>query len=224
VEQFDENTGFRAGPRKEQSAVGALSVMLLSGLIGLAYVHFDGFEGLPEKIKGSTQVAFDSIPEVEEGFFDIVDITEAKPSSAKKGIRQHEILSRVEIEKIVRGATAQYKNVEPELVLAVIEVESRFNQNAKSRKGAAGLMQLMPGTVRAMKVDDPYHPVLNIYGGVAYLDKMMKRYKGDKHLALAAYNAGPTAVDRHGRVPPFRETQSYVTKVLEKLRENKSRT
>jgi soluble lytic murein transglycosylase-like protein len=100
------------------------------------------------------------------------------------------------------------------LVRAVVQVESGFNAWAKSPKGAMGLMQLMPQTMREFSVSDAYNPAENIRGGVAYLRQLLDRYSNNEVLALAAYNAGPGAVDKHGQtVPPYAETQNYVSKI-----------
>jgi soluble lytic murein transglycosylase-like protein len=107
---------------------------------------------------------------------------------------------------------AQRHRVDPRLVHAVITVESRYRANARSRKGAMGLMQLMPATARELQVADPYDPVANIEGGVRHLRHLLDRF--EVPLAVAAYNAGAGAVRRFGGVPPFRETQNYVRQVL----------
>ena len=104
--------------------------------------------------------------------------------------------------------------VRPALVRAVMQVESGFNPYARSPKGAMGLMQLMPATAKQYGVKNAFNPAENVRAGVAYLRGLLDRYENNEELALAAYNAGPGAVDRHGQtVPPYRETQSYVSQI-----------
>jgi soluble lytic murein transglycosylase-like protein len=115
------------------------------------------------------------------------------------------------------GLIRQYANlrgIRAELVRAVIQVESAFNPRAVSPKGAMGLMQLMPATAARFGVIDPFNPVENIRAGVQYLRILLDRYNDNEQLALAAYNAGPRAVEKYGtKVPPYRETQNYVRKI-----------
>jgi soluble lytic murein transglycosylase-like protein len=109
---------------------------------------------------------------------------------------------------------AQQNQLSPRLVHSVIQVESNYNANAVSPKGAQGLMQLIPSTARRFGVSNVFDPADNIQGGARYLKYLLGLYKGDEALALAAYNAGEGAVSRYGGVPPFPETQDYVAKVL----------
>ena len=117
-----------------------------------------------------------------------------------------------EIDASIAMAAARH-NVDPNLVRAVVKVESNFNSNAVSRKGAIGLMQLMPATARSLKVNNPFDPEQNIDGGVRHLKQLLENYNGDVNLTLAAYNAGSGAVARSAGVPRFAETQNYVRRI-----------
>jgi hypothetical protein len=121
-----------------------------------------------------------------------------------------------ELDAIFEEAGRRY-NLSPDLLKAVAKVESNFRPDAVSRVGAMGIMQLMPGTAKHLGVDDPFDIRQNIFGGARYLREQLDRFDGDITLALAAYNAGWPAVQRHGGVPPIRETQNYVQKVLSHL-------
>lgn len=123
---------------------------------------------------------------------------------------------------IEEHATANRLN--PALVRAVIEAESAFNPRAVSHVGAMGLMQLMPGTARDLGVTDPFDPNDNIRGGTKYLKSLLDRFDNNVELALAAYNAGPGAVERYDGVPPYRETRNYVAKIGNRIKDVKAIT
>ena len=121
-------------------------------------------------------------------------------------------IGRDGVEKIVREAADRH-SVDPALVRAVIETESNWNPRAYSRKGAGGLMQLIPTTAQRYGANDVFNPQQNIDAGVKHLKRLLERYSGNLDLALAAYNAGEGAVDRAHGIPAYRETQNYVQKV-----------
>jgi soluble lytic murein transglycosylase-like protein len=112
------------------------------------------------------------------------------------------------------GQNSTTWQVDPSLIKAIIANESGFNANATSKVGAQGLMQLMPSTAQSVGVQNAYDPAQNVAGGTRYLRGLLDRFNGDVRLAVAAYNAGPNAVEKYGDVPPYAETQNYVQNVL----------
>lgn len=136
------------------------------------------------------------------------NIYTAQASSASE-----KITSREQIKNIIFRAAKRH-GVDEKLVNALVKQESGFNPNAKSKVGAMGLMQLMPATAKGLGVTNPMDPEQNVEGGVKYLKSMLNKYNGNVILALAAYNAGPGAVDKYSGVPPYKETQNYVKSIL----------
>ena len=135
-------------------------------------------------------------------------ITSAEPTPAESCINY-----------LVAAGTAH--NIDEDLLASVIKAESGGHVKAVSRAGAQGLMQLMPSTAHTLGVTDSFKADQNIAGGTAYLDTLLKRYKDNLALALAAYNAGPGAVDRYRGIPPFRETRAYVARVIREFNRRK---
>jgi soluble lytic murein transglycosylase-like protein len=152
------------------------------------------------------------------------------PASMVRGIVPDEVLEELrpadaatglaDFERLVAEAARRH-GLDPALVMAVVSVESGFQPQAVSPKGAQGLMQLMPATARDLGVADPFDPAANLDGGSRYLSSLVARYDGDLAKALAAYNAGMGAVARHGGVPPYEETRRYVRKILGRYQSGK---
>jgi soluble lytic murein transglycosylase-like protein len=129
-------------------------------------------------------------------------------------------LTREEMHTMLAHAGTEH-NIDADLLASVVRAESGGQVRAVSRAGARGLMQLMPGTANELRVGDAFQPSENIAGGTAYLDQLLKRYNDNVALALAAYNAGPAAVDRYHGIPPYRETRAYVARVIREFNRRK---
>jgi hypothetical protein len=146
---------------------------------------------------------------------DIVEAVQSGESAeqAVETVAEEPAPKQVDINAHIEEVATQY-GVAPKLVAAIVAVESEFNPRAVSRRGAEGLMQLMPETSADLEVEDPFDPRDNIDGGVRHLKRLMKRFHNDLPLVLAAYNAGEQAVIHHRGIPPYRETRQYVVRVL----------
>ncbi len=127
--------------------------------------------------------------------------------------QQQEALTQEGLNQVVSGAGAR-NQIDPDFIRSVIKAESGFHQNAVSRKGALGLMQLMPGTAAEMGITNPFDPRSNVEGGTKYLRDLLVRYNFDVNKALAAYNAGPKRVDQYHGIPPYYETQAYIARII----------
>ncbi|HSE83834.1 MAG TPA: lytic transglycosylase domain-containing protein [Thermodesulfobacteriota bacterium] len=185
------------------------SVLLLCSLIFLVSSSYAGTyyyrneNGIP---------IYTNIPPVKNGYKRIILTAPTYRSSFKSLLGSTKYSKKYDYHI---NKTASWYGVDPYLVKALIKVESNFNSEAVSPKGAMGVMQLMPGTAKDQGVDNPFDPLDNIKGGVKYLSRLMKMFNGNLELALAGYNAGQNAVVKYGyKIPPYAETVNYVKKVL----------
>ena len=169
-------------------------------------------EGAGHKERGQAGLDLDLfLPFGKKADLVIKEKTGTAPSQQSSGSTDYK--DTIDYHSIVHEKATKY-NLDPLLVKAVIKTESNWNERAVSRKGAMGLMQLMPSTASDMNVRNPFNPEENIDGGVKYLRYLLERFNGDLTLALAAYNAGPKWVEKFGVIPPITETKQYVNKVL----------
>ena len=150
-------------------------------------------------------------PEEVTGFEAVADAPVPPAAPAKASANAN--LSPADLHEMLNEA-GQAHNVDVDLLASVVHAESGGNARAVSRAGARGLMQLMPGTAADLGVDDSFKPGENVRGGTAYLDALLTHYHDNLALALAAYNAGPAAVDKYHGIPPYRETRAYVARVI----------
>ena len=157
-------------------------------------------------------LTFTDTPPAEEGFEVYLSELDQRPNEWAK-VDPRLLKQNLDVYDDIILRAADLYLVQPELIKAMVLIESGMNPQATSPMGAQGLMQLMPGTADSLGVEDAYDPQENIFGGARYLRKMIDRF-ADQRLALAAYNAGPANVDKYDGIPPFRETQYYVELVL----------
>jgi soluble lytic murein transglycosylase-like protein len=144
---------------------------------------------------------------------DSATIAPIKPQNSGLRPASDSNLSPADLRQMLLKAGSEH-NLDVDLLASLVKAESGGNARAVSRTGARGLMQLMPGTAAALGVHDSFQPDQNVRGGTAYLDALLTRYHDQLALALAAYNAGPQAVDKYHGIPPYRETQAYVARVI----------
>jgi soluble lytic murein transglycosylase-like protein len=176
-------------------------------------LYFSGAEG------NFIEVTADSVVRVEE-VADAPVVPEASQAAVAAVKTPGTELTNAEMKEMLAHAGDAH-NIDADLLASVVRAESGGQVKAVSRTGAKGLMQLMPGTASDMGVADAFRPEQNIAGGTAYLDALLTRYHDNVALALAAYNAGPGAVDRYHGVPPYRETRAYVARVIREFNRRK---
>ncbi len=142
-----------------------------------------------------------------------LSLTGASQAAAPAAASARANFDRDDLQRMVRQVSME-QGVDPKLVDALVRVESDYDHRAVSRKGAMGLMQLMPATAKRLSVDDPFDPEANVRGGVREFARLLDRYSGNLQFALAAYNAGEGAVAKYRGIPPYKETRSYVSRIL----------
>jgi soluble lytic murein transglycosylase-like protein len=185
--------------------------ILLVSLLGAAPAHAEQWIYLQRQPDGVRSYS-DRKP---EGTFTRIKVTGRPTATAScAGLTPVTMQQRADRYTALIRKHATEHGLEPALISAVMRVESCYDARAVSRSGARGLMQLMPGTAIELGVNDSFDPDQNVGGGVRYLARMLKRFKNDVRLGLAAYNAGPEAVAAFNDVPPFPDTQSYVKRIL----------
>jgi len=196
-----------------------------SGSFGIAKKLIESFnkrETAGLSIDGGDQSISESLPNkrfirLEE----LSTVSDIKPLENRKNISDGKGITKAELQEVVQSAAKEHR-VPAKLIEAVIQAESSGDTLAVSRKGAKGLMQLTDSTASDMGVENVFDPEENVNGGSKYLSNLMRRFSGDLKLALAAYNAGPGAVERHGGVPPYPETVRYVDKVMSLMENGQS--
>jgi soluble lytic murein transglycosylase-like protein len=163
------------------------------------------------EVAADSVVRVETVPDLPRVVADVKAAPAAAPVASLTKAEMHEMLSHA----------GEAHNIDEDLLASVVRAESGGQVRAVSRTGAKGLMQLMPGTANELGVADSFKPDQNIAGGTAYLDALLTRYHDNVALALAAYNAGPAAVDKYHGIPPYRETRAYVARVIREFNRRK---
>lgn len=167
-----------------------------------------------EKATGAVSASNEAVASASAGqAVNFEDLLKIYTEKGQAGYEQTDETLSQSITDAIQSASEKY-GLDPNLIKAVIRLESNFDPDAVSKSGAMGLMQLMPKTAASLGVDDPFNVSENIDGGAQYLSQMLTLFEGDESLALAAYNAGPNAVQKYDGIPPYKETQAYVPKVI----------
>jgi soluble lytic murein transglycosylase-like protein len=205
------------------SQIGLFSMVFLAFMLfkpstsGAEFYKYVDAAGVVHYTNAPTQANAEKIPPSryccvikEDGWITIRPLRRLIPITANKS----KVAKKSSYDRQISDACKKY-DMDQNLVKAVIKAESAFNPEAVSPKGAVGLMQLMPETSKDLGVVDPFDPADNIHGGTRYLKSLLNRFNNNLVLALAAYNAGPEAVQNHGGIPPYTETQTYVKRVLD---------
>jgi hypothetical protein len=180
----------------------------------------DHREQAGDRVRLFTSQGSSNFVEVDAAEIASVDEVPDPPSAAAPKAATEPKLTNADVHQLISQAGANH-NLDVDLLASVVRAESGGNIHAVSRTGAQGLMQLMPGTAAELGVTDSFRADQNINGGTAYLDALLLRYHDHLALALAAYNAGPAAVDKYHGVPPYRETQVYVARVIREFNRRK---
>ncbi|HYA11979.1 MAG TPA: lytic transglycosylase domain-containing protein [Thermodesulfovibrionales bacterium] len=184
-------------------------ILIICGLV--LFLHSLSYADVYQYVSEDGIVCYTDLPFGKKA--DLVIKEKAGTASSQQSSDSRDYKDTIDYHSIVHEKATKY-NLDPLLVKAVIKTESNWNERAVSRKGAMGLMQLMPSTANDMNVRNPFNPEENIEGGVKYLRYLLERFNGELTLALAAYNAGPKWVEKFGVIPPITETKQYVNKVL----------
>ncbi len=180
----------------------------------------DHWEQAGDRVRLFTSRDSGNFVEVDAAEIASVDTVPDPPPAAVPASAPQPKLTNADVHQLIAQAGANH-NLDVDLLASVVRAESGGNILAVSRTGAQGLMQLMPGTAAELGVTDSFHADQNINGGTAYLDALLLRYHDHLALALAAYNAGPAAVDKYHGVPPYRETRAYVARVIREFNRRK---